>query len=81
MKKTIIMFCLIVTMLAISACGSSTSQGQQKGNPPDGANQTGSTKSVSSKDNTDYLDTSYTNALSVPMQLIIGTLKTKGYCQ
>lgn len=80
MKKIFIMLCLIVTMLVISACGgASATQDQANGNPPGGAaSQTGSTTGEASKDNTKYLDVSYSNALSLPMQLIVGTLKLKG---
>lgn len=79
MKKPIIMICLIVTILLISACGGSTPQAQPNGNPPGGStNQSGSTTGGVSKDNTTYLDISYSNAMSVSMQLLVGTLKLKG---
>ncbi len=72
MKKPTIMICLMLTILVLTACGGSASQNQ--------ANVTESTAngSTSSDDNTKYLDVSYSNALPLSMQLIIGTLKLKG---
>jgi hypothetical protein len=75
MNKPIILISLITIMLMITACGGSAPQGQAlAGN----ANQPDSSAGGKSSDSTQYLDNSYTNAIPVVSQLIIGTLKLKG---
>jgi len=78
MKKTIRTIYLIAAMISLCAC-SATPSAQANGNPQAGAaNLAKSTTNASSNENIQYLDDSYSNALSVPMQLIIGTLKLQG---
>lgn len=78
MKKTIIMICLITAMLVICACNA-VPQGQVSGNSaPGSSNQINASSNKPSKDNSKYLDVSYSNALPLPMQLSIGILKLQG---
>lgn len=77
MKNTIILLVMNLGLIALMACANSTnsqSLNPENGNPQPTGNANGIITS-STKTSQSLLTTDYENALSIPMQLIIGSLK------